>query len=156
MVHGFGTGTYTFARNVPELGKRHRVFAVDLIGQGASWPCSRPQKGDGLEYSLDSWTDQLACFIRDVVKDDNGVYIAGNSLGGLLALSLAYRHPEARYARAYVQCRAHEDLRGSRHAGLHLFTCRRSMHVCAHCWAQAAQQQAMTAACIAQRRPCAV
>lgn len=79
-----------------ELGKHHRVWACDLFGQGASWPTSPPQKEENLSYSIDTWTDQIAAFIRDVISEPGGVYIAGNSLGGLLATTVAYRHPEVR------------------------------------------------------------
>jgi pimeloyl-ACP methyl ester carboxylesterase len=94
LIHGFGVGTYTFNKNIPELSKSHKVFACDLLGQGASWPSSQPQKEDGLEYSIDTWAEQLASFIKDVIADERGVYLAGNSLGGLLAVTVAYRYPE--------------------------------------------------------------
>lgn len=94
LIHGFGVGSYTFNRNMPELSESHRVFACDLLGQAASWPCSQPEKEDALEYSIDTWAEQLASFIRDVIADDKGVYLAGNSLGGLLATTVAYRYPE--------------------------------------------------------------
>lgn len=87
-------GTYTFKRNISELSKSHRVFACDLLGQGASWPCSQPQKEDAVEYSIDTWAEQLASFVRDVIADDRGVYMAGNSLGGLLAVTVGYRYPK--------------------------------------------------------------
>jgi pimeloyl-ACP methyl ester carboxylesterase len=80
------------------LSKSHRVFACDLLGQGGSWPCKPPRKEDALEYSIDTWAEQLASFIRDVIADDRGVYLAGNSLGGLLATTVAYRYPEVRAA----------------------------------------------------------
>jgi pimeloyl-ACP methyl ester carboxylesterase len=35
LVHGFGVGGYHFERNLPALARRHRVWAVDLLGQGA-------------------------------------------------------------------------------------------------------------------------
>eukprot|EP00892_Ulva_mutabilis_P005890 jgi/Ulvmu1/3673/UM017_0087.1 len=94
LIHGFGVGSFHFERNLEELGKEHRVWACDLFGQGASWPASPPQKTDKLLYSIDTWTEQLAAFIRDVIKDDGGAYVAGNSLGGLLAVTVAYRYPE--------------------------------------------------------------
>lgn len=96
LIHGFGVGSYTFNRNMPELSESHRVFACDLLGQAASWPCSQPEKEDALEYSIDTWAEQLASFIRDVIADEKGVYLAGNSLGGLLATTVAYRYPEVR------------------------------------------------------------
>lgn len=70
------------------------MWACDLFGQGASWPASPPDKTEKLVYSIDTWTEQLAAFIREIISDEGGVYVAGNSLGGLLAVTLAYRHPE--------------------------------------------------------------
>ena len=50
----------------------------------------------GLQYSLDMWVEQLEFFIKEVIYEAEAVYVAGNSLGGLLAVSVAYRHPEVR------------------------------------------------------------
>ena len=96
LVHGFGVGEYHFERNVADLARDHRVWAVDLLGQGASWPLGPVDRGAGLQYSLDTWTAQLAFFVREVIYDAGAVYVAGNSLGGLLAVSLAHTHPEVR------------------------------------------------------------
>lgn len=104
LVHGFGVGSFHFERNLEELGREHRVWACDLFGQGASWPAAPPEKRQQLSYSIDTWTDQLAAFIRDVIQDEGGAYIAGNSLGGLLATTVAYRHPEARPLRHLRTC----------------------------------------------------
>lgn len=32
LVHGFGASAYHWRYNIPELAKKHRVFAVDLVG----------------------------------------------------------------------------------------------------------------------------
>ena len=44
LVHGFGVGEYHFGRNMDDLAKDHRVWAVDLLGQGASWPLAPVDK----------------------------------------------------------------------------------------------------------------
>jgi hypothetical protein len=102
LVHGFGVGGYHFERNIDELSRDHQVWAVDLLGQGASWPLGPVTKDAGLQYSLDMWIEQLAFFIQEAIQvtgeGDCGVYIAGNSLGGLLAVSVAYRYPQVRFA----------------------------------------------------------
>ena len=36
LVHGFGASAYHWRYNIPELAKRHRVYAVDLLGFGWS------------------------------------------------------------------------------------------------------------------------
>ena len=35
-MHGFGASAYHWRYNIPELAKRHRVYAVDLLGFGWS------------------------------------------------------------------------------------------------------------------------
>jgi hypothetical protein len=94
LVHGFGVGGYHFDRNIAQLAKRHRVWAVDLLGQGASWPLLPVEASLGLQYSIDTWVAQLAFFVHNVMQCEGGVYVAGNSLGGLLAVTLANLHPE--------------------------------------------------------------
>jgi hypothetical protein len=94
LLHGFGVGGYHFDRNIDHLAKHHRVWAVDLLGQGASWPLAPVESSLGLQYSIDTWVAQLAFFIQQVMQCEGGVYVAGNSLGGLLAVTLAYFHPK--------------------------------------------------------------
>ncbi|WIA10745.1 hypothetical protein OEZ85_010916 [Tetradesmus obliquus] len=94
LVHGFGVGAYHFDRNIPELARNHKVYAIDLLGQGQSWPTQVQCQASGpLCYSADTWTEQLFHFIEE--KIGQPVYIAGNSLGGFLACNLAAKHPDA-------------------------------------------------------------
>jgi hypothetical protein len=39
--NSFGVGGYHFERNCAQLSQRFRVFALDLLGQGGSWPASQ-------------------------------------------------------------------------------------------------------------------
>jgi len=103
LIHGFGVGGYHFAKNMAALAAAgFRVFAVDLLGQGASWPDpagAPPGAGQPpLYYSIDTWTAQLRDFIVDVIHggEPGGqkTYVMGNSLGGFLAASLAAAAPE--------------------------------------------------------------
>jgi pimeloyl-ACP methyl ester carboxylesterase len=56
------------------------VYAIDLLGQGQSWPTQvQCQQSGPLCYSADTWTEQLFHFIEEKVGEP--VYIAGNSLG---------------------------------------------------------------------------
>lgn len=67
LVHGFGASAYHWRYNIPELAKRHRVFAVDLLGFGWSTKAlvdyqygeqSHPlQEGSWLPWGL--WWAQL-------------------------------------------------------------------------------------------------
>jgi hypothetical protein len=94
LAHGFGVGAYHFERNIPELAENHRVFAVDILGQGGSWPTRELQPGEGpLRYCAETWTEQLHHFIQEHVGEP--VYVVGNSLGGFLGANLAANHPDA-------------------------------------------------------------
>lgn len=70
----------------------HRVWALDLLGMGLSWPQSNRDATGALAYSIDTWTEQLVSFMEQVVAEP--AYVAGNSLGGLLAASLGATRPD--------------------------------------------------------------
>lgn len=79
------------------LSATHRVFALDILGQGRSWPAEYGSEGavdDGerLRYSADTWVRMLRDFVLHVVGEP--VVLVGNSLGGFLATHLASAHPE--------------------------------------------------------------
>ena len=38
LLTGFGVGGFHYARNIEVLGKAHRVWTMDILGQGQSWP----------------------------------------------------------------------------------------------------------------------
>lgn len=86
LVHGFGASAYHWRYNIIELAKKHRVFAVDLLGFGWSDKAL-------VDYSSTIWSDQIAAFIKEVV-DDGPVVLAGNSLGGYNSLATAAGYPE--------------------------------------------------------------
>ena len=94
-LHGFGVGEFHWAANVPVVataaGKR-RVYAMDWIGQGRSWP----DDPKGLSVGADTWIYQLEQFLERVVLANGGekAVLAGNSLGGFLAAVLASRRPD--------------------------------------------------------------
>jgi len=87
LLHGFGASAYQWRYNIPTLAKKHRVFAVDLVGFGKSEKLVTDYTGGEI------WSEQIADFIREFVGE-GGAYIAGNSLGGFAALSTAARNPE--------------------------------------------------------------
>lgn len=51
---GFGVGSFHFQAQLKELSRSHRVYAVDLVGQGKSWPSDI----DGLQFSAQLWASQ--------------------------------------------------------------------------------------------------
>jgi pimeloyl-ACP methyl ester carboxylesterase len=84
LVHGI-TATHRYFRdNVEPLSRRWRVIAVDLPGFG------RSQKPDA-SYSIDWFVDELSAFLDG--KELERVHLAGNSMGGHIAMRFALRHP---------------------------------------------------------------
>lgn len=85
LVHGFGASAFHWRYNIPELAKRHTVYAVDLLGFGWSEKAL-------VEYDAMIWKDQVIDFLKEVVKEP--AIIVGNSLGGFTALATAAALPE--------------------------------------------------------------
>lgn len=85
LLHGIGCSVLEWRSNMAELAKRHRVFALDLLGYGLT---DKPQDES---YSLGN----LAQFILDFMTSQGveRAHLAGNSLGGRLALECALRAP---------------------------------------------------------------
>jgi pimeloyl-ACP methyl ester carboxylesterase len=84
LLHGLGGSWHVWRPVLPMLEQRHRVFAPTLPGHpgGALWPTGR-------EATLDSIVDAL---VEDLAQRRIArPHVAGNSLGGLLALELARR-----------------------------------------------------------------
>lgn len=91
LIHGFGASGFHWRRNVPTLAAAgYRVYAIDLIGFGLS---SKPV----IEYDSRLWREQCRCFLRDVAgcgANGRRAIVAGNSIGGYAALSLAAEYPD--------------------------------------------------------------
>ena len=71
-------------RNMGPLSESHRVWAIDLLGQGRSWPTRDPEPEHGLSLSADLWSEQIIAFINEVIREP--VYLAGNTLPSCLSL----------------------------------------------------------------------
>lgn len=96
LIHGFGASLGHWRKNIPVLaGAGYRVYALDLLGFGAS---DQPV----LDYSLDLWQALLYDFWAELVQAP-AVYV-GNSIGGLLALMMLANHPETAKAGAVLNC----------------------------------------------------
>ena len=85
LIHGFGASTDHWRKNIAELSQDFQVWAIDLLGFGRS---AKPN----IDYGADLWRDQIGDFIEQVIKQP--VVVAGNSLGGYAALSVAALRPE--------------------------------------------------------------
>lgn len=85
LVHGITSTSATWDRVLPYLARRFTVIAPDLIGHGES---AKP-RGD---YSLGAY----ASGVRDILVSlghDRATFV-GHSLGGGIAMQLAYQFPE--------------------------------------------------------------
>lgn len=91
LIHGMAGSAHTWRAVLPQLAKKYRVIAPDLIGHGQS---SKPRT----DYSLGAF----AVGLRDLL-DELGVAsatVVGHSLGGGVAMQFLYQHPE--YCRRLV------------------------------------------------------
>lgn len=85
LLHGMGASKASWLTVLPDLARRFRVLAVDLPGYGSS---SKPLG----RYDA-PWFAARAFGLLDALGYDRA-YLAGNSLGGRVALEMALAHPE--------------------------------------------------------------
>eukprot|EP01018_Ginkgo_biloba_P025028 Gb_24465 [translate_table: standard] len=78
LVHGFGASLGHWRRNIKVLAERYTVYAIDLLGFGAS---DKPTK---FTYTVEGWAELLLDFSRDVIQAP--VVLIGNSVGSLACL----------------------------------------------------------------------
>ena len=85
LIHGIAGSSETWAPVIEPLAQKYTVIAPDLIGHGDS---AKP-RGD---YSLGAY----ASGIRDLLQaiGHERVTVVGHSLGGGIAMQLAYQFPE--------------------------------------------------------------
>ncbi|KAF8651362.1 hypothetical protein HU200_063620 [Digitaria exilis] len=113
FLPGFGVGTFHFEKQLRDLGRDHKVWTMDFLGQGMSLPYEDPAPSgmageqseeafwgfgqdsqpwaEELVYSVDLWQNQVQRFVEEVICEP--VYIVGNSLGGFVALYFAASSP---------------------------------------------------------------
>ncbi|GLB63338.1 hydrolase [Dietzia sp. NCCP-2495] len=85
LIHGVCHRGHAWDPVVPLLADRYRLVIVDLPGHGNS--PDLPIDGDPLEYMV----DQLTTLLDGILEPGERAHIAGNSLGGFLALEMAAR-----------------------------------------------------------------
>lgn len=85
LLHGFGAAIAHWRYNFPVLSETHTVYALDLLGFGASYKAVA-------RYGMDLWAQQVHQFWRTVVGSP--AILIGNSLGSLVSLTVAAHYPE--------------------------------------------------------------
>jgi len=86
LIHGLGRRWQVFLPIIPALSLRWHIFAPDLRGHGNSSHVARGYRGP--QYSED-----ITGLLSERISARAVLF--GHSLGGLLALSVAFHHPEA-------------------------------------------------------------
>jgi len=85
LLHGITSSATTWDDVLPWIAERHTVVAPDLLGHGLS---AKP-RGD---YSLGAQANALRDLLA--VLGHERVTVVGHSLGGGIAMQLAYQYPE--------------------------------------------------------------
>lgn len=97
-VHGFGASKRHWRHNVQALAAGADVYAIDLLGFGASAKPPSQLAGEApgagsVRYGFDLWAQQLLAFSDQVIQRDQGqpsaLQLIGNSIGGVVALNAA-------------------------------------------------------------------
>ncbi|XP_058089930.1 uncharacterized protein LOC131236640 [Magnolia sinica] len=81
LVHGFGASVGHWRRNIGVLSESYTVYAVDLLGFGAS------DKPVGFDYTMETWAQLILDFLDEVVKKP--AVLIGNSVGSLACVIAA-------------------------------------------------------------------
>jgi pimeloyl-ACP methyl ester carboxylesterase len=86
LLHGTSSSLLTWDACTKEWSKEHRVIRMDLPGFGLTGP--NPEQ----DYSIESY----AAFVNSFLQKRNVTqcYLAGNSLGGLIAFHFAATYPD--------------------------------------------------------------
>src|SRR5438874_313920 len=82
LLHGFGGAASNWTLVAPPLAERCRVLVPELPGHGCSSSLPAPAE------TLDPYADRVASLLR------GPTVLVGHSLGAVVALRIASRHPE--------------------------------------------------------------
>ncbi len=84
LIHGWSSSAYALSPLIPLLAQRFNCLAVDLPGYGQSPTLKQPT-------TITAYADLLAGLIEEI---SNGpVVLVGHSMGGMIGMTLALRHP---------------------------------------------------------------
>lgn len=85
LLHGFGTSIGHWRQNLTILGQHHPVYALDMLGFGASEKAVTT-------YNVTLWVEQVYEFWQTFIRVP--VALIGNSIGSLVCVAAAARYPE--------------------------------------------------------------
>lgn len=85
LLHGFGASIGHWRHNLSVFSEHHSVYALDLLGFGASEKAIAP-------YSVTLWIEQVHDFWQTFIREP--VVLIGNSIGSLVCLAAAAAYPE--------------------------------------------------------------
>jgi pimeloyl-ACP methyl ester carboxylesterase len=85
LIHGLGATKASWLTIVGPLARHYRVMAVDMPGFGASSKPIAPYDAP--------WFASQAFSLLEALEVENA-FVAGNSMGGRIAMEMAMRHPE--------------------------------------------------------------
>lgn len=85
LLHGFGASIGHWRHNLPVLSQNRTVYALDLLGFGAS-------RKAVANYEIDLWVEQIHDFWHTFIRQP--VILVGNSLGSLVCLGAAAKYPD--------------------------------------------------------------
>lgn len=85
FLHGFGSSLAQWQENLAPLSQLQNVYALDLIGFGASEKAAAP-------YNVSFWVEQVHEFWQSFIGEP--IVLIGHSLGALVALTAAVTYPE--------------------------------------------------------------
>jgi pimeloyl-ACP methyl ester carboxylesterase len=98
FVHGWTCSREFWPGQISHFAKKHHVVAVDLRGHGES---DKPDE----DYSIDVFADDVAWLINEL-KLEKPV-VVGHSMGGVIAMKLARKYPDATSAVVMIDSPIH-------------------------------------------------
>jgi pimeloyl-ACP methyl ester carboxylesterase len=85
LLHGFGASIGHWRHNLSEFAQNRTVYALDLLGFGASEKVTAP-------YGTGFWAEQVYEFWQTFIR--RPVVLVGNSIGSLVCLTIAAKYPD--------------------------------------------------------------